>query len=109
MSVTTESIISTTSTTATTHSGLSVRIEYITAEGGTMFTSLEIQAQIERTAYRSFVKHFGADWNRKQRKIFIPRHVVAQEILDFLDLCVQKPADGAFAPFQRGGAARTAQ
>jgi hypothetical protein len=30
-----------------------------------------------------------------------------QEIIDYLDLHVQKPA-AAFAPFQRGGAARTA-
>jgi len=108
MSVTPESIISTTSTVATTQSGLSVRIEYITLEGGTMFTWLEIQEQIERSAYSSFVRHFNADWNRKQRKISIPRHVVVQEILDYLDLHVQKPA-AAVAPFQRGGAARTAQ
>jgi phosphatidylserine/phosphatidylglycerophosphate/cardiolipin synthase-like enzyme len=104
---TTESIISTTSTVATTQSGLSIRVEYITLEGGTTVTWLEIQSLIERSAYRTFVRHFDADWNRKQRRISISRHVAVQEIIDYLDLHVQKPA-AAFAPFQRGGAARTA-
>jgi hypothetical protein len=104
---TTDSIISTTSTVATTQSGLFIRVEYITLEGGTVLTWVEIEAVIDRSAYRSFVRHFDADWNRKQRKISIPRHVVVQEIIDYLDLHV-KPA-AAFAPFQRGGAARTAR
>jgi hypothetical protein len=108
MSVTTESIISTTSTVATTQSGVTVRIEYITLEGGTTVTWLEIQSLIDRSAYRSFVNYFEAHWNRKQRRISISRHVAVQEIIDYLDLHVQKPA-AAFAPFQRGGAARTAR
>ncbi|MEN9934925.1 MAG: hypothetical protein RLZZ387_1504 [Chloroflexota bacterium] len=73
-------------TTTASRDGLTVTVEHTTREDsdGSIWTWVDITPRIDTGAYKAFAARFGASWSKRRRKVYIPRRVEAQALLDYL-------------------------